>query len=103
MKKIYKNKRYRLEFVDIYIPKYDSQLKKKIEQFKSLEKQRMLQEEDLVSLEDQLLFLLEDIANDISHDVDLLKILGINEMITEIEQKNIKQIQNGSLNLTGKE
>ena len=88
MKKTYKSKKDRLEFVDMYIPKCDPYLNKKIELFKSIERQRMLQEKELELLENQGLFLLEDIAYNIADDRNFLENLGNNKMI--VEQKKYK-------------
>ncbi|WP_187115118.1 hypothetical protein [Clostridium tyrobutyricum] len=60
-----------LLFVDLYLPQ-DRKLKKKVETFKLLERQRMI--------------LLKEIA----YDIELLKVAGINEIILE----QIKQLTN---------
>lgn len=83
-----KTKKDRLGFVDIYFPKYNPTLNKKIKEFKSIERQRMLKEKELEVLENQGLFLLEDTAYNIVDDRNLLENLGINKLIAE--QKNIR-------------
>lgn len=102
--KVSKNKkRDRLAFIDLYLPQYNNKTRKKLEDFKLLEKQYMLKEIELNSLKDTRMKLLDSIAEDISKDIkfcndidmrsftDVLKIYNLDpNWELEFNEKRIK-------------